>query len=421
MLCFSPQVGWAQKGKKGGGGDSEPPAPRYAVNLFSHPADGVEFNTLQPFINQKSQVAGCYLALRADESRYTKCFFYDPAVHGNQAVDLQAVVQGLPQGYILRQVWNMNDNGLVLVTVSPYETYHPAYVPPSNPNYEMLAGIVDTANGFQYYPLPNLGRNQVTPRGLNNAGDVTFRARDTVTGVADYHVASKNPNTNVWELNPHSFAEISLRGISDRLKGGDLFVIGSRSNADGVSVPLKINIGNPGVGEVELNPIQINKDQALQFWAPSQENINRFGEFVALLNTYTERTRKGVTTTSNWLETYLLTEQWEAYEWTYRPNGLNDQQDFLAEDNAEKTMLFHRDRGAPVDLLSAADPTTAPEIQWDDPNLRLRGFDLANRVVTEDGDLTNDMPVIVGFEYYLTDDPFAPVVGKAFILTPINE
>jgi hypothetical protein len=126
-----------------------------------------------------------------------------------------------------------------------------------------------------------------------------------------------------------------------------------------------------------------------------------------IMNAITEKTRGGETTTSSVRSSYLFTQNWEEYS-VARPRGLNDNLDFLARDmSTEMPLLVRRGVSEPIDLLTVIDTTSAPEVDWSNPDLRLECFDLTNRVVSDDGNSANDLPIIVGIERYELDNSYA--------------
>jgi hypothetical protein len=124
----------AQGGKKPkGGGDSGTTAPLYEVSLFSHPENGVMFSTAQPFINEALQVVGKYYLQQEGGTYYTGAFYYDPWIHAGQAIDLDGVVQGMPEGFVIGRIGGINNTGMIAVSIRPLDNIHPTLLSPRDP------------------------------------------------------------------------------------------------------------------------------------------------------------------------------------------------------------------------------------------------------------------------------------------------
>ncbi|MCS7470358.1 hypothetical protein NZK35_27225 [Stieleria sp. ICT_E10.1] len=409
----------AQPGKKSkAGGDSEPPPPMYSVSLFSKPAGSHMFQNGNTCINEQLQVAGETLMLREDGSRYAGVFFYDPAIHAGQAVDLNEVVNGLPEDFVIRRIWGMNDDGLIAVAIQPLENLHPLYVKPTEPGFLELPGLVDTANGYQFYSLPDVGSSKVSPRALNNSNDVLLLDwSETSSGFVSY-VASFDPVQNSWEI-AAELPSFHATGISDRLASGDFFVAGNAYDETGAGTTTRINLGNPGVGEISLTPVQVDSNTIYSFSTPTFGGVNSWGDFLGRATSTTERKRRGETTTTNLTIAYLYSDTWETFL-DGVPKCLNDDLDFTTGGmwDAPRSFLYHRDTEQRIDLIDVVDTTTAPEIDWSNPDLRLSSLRLTNRWVTNDGNPVNDLPVVMAFENYVLENPYLLNNGYGMLLIP---
>lgn len=412
----------AQKGKKpGGGGSTEPPPPLYSVSLFAKPVNSNMFQTGNNCINEQLQVAGATSMQREDGTYYQGVFFYDPAIHAGQAIDLNTVVNGLPEGFTITQIWGMNDQGMIAVSIRPLDNIHPVNVKASEPNFLELPGLVDTSAGYQFYSLPDLGSHKVSPRGINNSNDVVFVDWSSEPHQRTSYIASFDPAQSNWQISAE-LPGFYANGISDRIGSGDLFVVGTAYDETGAGTTTRINVGNPGVGEINLTPVQVDKDTVYTFWAPTFGGVNSWGEFLGQLKSTTERTRRGETTTTSFRITYRCTDTWEDI-YIDNPKSLNDDLDFTAGGmwNAPRSFLYHRDINERIDLMNVVDQTTAPEVDWSNPDLRLGSLRLTNRWVTDDGDPTNDLPAVFAIENYVLENPYILNTGYGMLLIPIAQ
>jgi hypothetical protein len=284
-----------------------------------------------------------------------------------------------------------------------------------------LAGVIDTANAFQFHALPDLGSDRVFPQGINISGDVVLVVNlFGDVGVPSTHVASEDAS-GTWQVTADVPSFVGT-GISNQLQDGSTFLIGSAVDETVSSETVKkLNLATPNDGTVTLSPVQVDKNTTYEFLPPSTAGINSQGDFVGILEAITERTRRGETTTSTVRTSYLHVDTWEEYSIAW-PRALNDSLDFLAEDvSTEIPLLVRRGVSEPIDLLSVIDTTSALEVDWSNPDLRLECFDLTNAVVSDDGNTANDLPIIVGIEKYELDNPYVLDARHAFLLMPIQE
>jgi hypothetical protein len=117
---------YAKKGGNGGGGGKpggEDPPPvelppvRYQIQFFDMPAPT---ERVQVFgISELGQVVGGYSDLGG---LGWKPFLYDPAIDIAHAVDLNAIVLGIPDGWVIRQATAINAFGDISVYIQPTAT-----------------------------------------------------------------------------------------------------------------------------------------------------------------------------------------------------------------------------------------------------------------------------------------------------------
>lgn len=371
-----------KKSKGGNGGSDSDSSLRFTITAFDVPVGGVEFaNRFVAWqkVNNLSQVAGNYIDDQLDVSAY----FFDPLMHGDHAIDLNDVVQGLPAGQFISQAYDINDLGMILVSTVSDRT-----LSLDDPDNILIGGVIDSNDGFRFRTLP-LPPGRAHGQTINNDQDVSITAYDGEAWPKRTLVAAYDDSTDSWTLNAESYT-ITQGKLSDRLPNGDLFLIGK--SVDG---PLmKVNVAVPGSSEVLL-PQTGSLDDQTDYSLGSPSGVNGWGDFVGGATEIQQVKRRGKITTTERRGSFLFTDVLQTIPGYTSPKGLNNQLDFLAQ-ASEGSVLVQNGGASTLNLVDLADRATAPSVDWSDPTLTWDFFDLNDRLLGTGGTGQTDAPQVCG-------------------------
>ncbi|MCC9601270.1 hypothetical protein LOC67_11995 [Stieleria sp. JC731] len=413
------------KGKGDGGSGDTSPTVMFQPITFSLP-DPLGYagpaNSYGGVINNRLQIAGSYTTSAGAHS----AFFYDPQVDASHSIDLNVITQNVPDGFAIRAANGINELGnIAVVCVSDPSLRF------SDPANEVLTGVVNTSAGFEFslVPLPSVVYDETDeyaePMGINNSNDLLIVSRQIENGIREWttYVAFFDEANSTWSLEAiDPLSGFRGVGISDRLAGGDLFVVGNAADATTrnlLSYPVRVNLINPGAGEVVLSEYS-EAGTDYRFVGPFS-GTNSYGEFLGR-QIATTTTTKGKRTTTVVQESFFkFTNQVQADSLGLQyPSKLNNQLDYFANlifNGREVLSIDGSD--SYIDIVDSIDFTSAPEINWEAAETTTEFRSITDRIdVGSDSDPANDLPIIFGYAE-VERGPYTAISSKPILLVPV--
>ncbi len=355
-VCFASSIpAFAAKPRGGGGGGATLPPVRYQVQFYSIPGLDAEINYGDT--NTKLQTVG--RARTRDGLAFA--YYYDPAVDPENAVILNSVVSGIPDGYSIRAATAINEFGEISVNVEPV----------NSPGEFYLTGMVDMNQvPPQLHIVPDRSFTEFSvPGDINDWGDLSvyYVNADGTTG---YYVYNFNP-------------------------------------ASGIAAPIDLGLYNSGASHPFINNARqivcrVNNEALRLSWDGSTERfgdlepwgITESGGFGGVARVSTSK-RNGGSSTSNY--SFLVDTALEIRTDTEGALDLNDSFDYVS-----KGKLYHRQLGtfSIYDLLDKSDPDAASM------STNPYCFMIGSR------DAVTNFPTLVGTSYATTPN-------RGFVLIPV--
>jgi hypothetical protein len=267
------------KGKPGGDPPPVLPKVRYEVQYFTAPSNDVTgINAL----NNRGQVVGNFHVAAPDVKRHAFLYdpnglhipadIYDPVVHANRAVDLNAIgveEESIPPNWHIASATGINNQGVVVGYLSPEDmSERRGFVLDLSKSPLVLETIPDEAFGTYTYP-----------RRINDNGDIVGHgdiAENHINYVFNLHDFRLNPVLD----GPYSWLSGSLPELSNPAPGQPAIVAGL--NSSGLAIRYTLDGTDATTGTLETFP-DLN--------SPRVYDINSAGTFCG--TTYIPINRKG--------------------------------------------------------------------------------------------------------------------------------